>query len=111
MKRIWLLLAGVLHAAAQSNPAAASFATYLGGPSSAANSVAVDPAGFVYVSGVGSTTELACTIPASPQPPGGFVMKLQPRGDGVVWTACLPGLSGVKLWLQRAIARGDDRVS
>ncbi len=51
MKRVGLLFAVALHALTLSNPPLVSYSTYLG-PSSGSNSVAVDPAGYLYVSGI-----------------------------------------------------------
>ena len=94
MKCGWLAFAGMLQAFAQSNPPAVDFVTYL--PAASANQIAVDPAGYAYVSGIYYDSRFPCTWTLGPQSPGtplSFVTKLQPHGDGVVWTACVPGVS------------------
>lgn len=77
---------------ALADPPLIRYATFLG-PSAVATSVAADAQGFLYAAGWFNASEFPCSI----QPAGtsneserGFVIKLQPGGDGAVWTACTP---------------------
>ena len=87
------MLVGALRALALSNPPMVGYISYL--PGVATRYIAVDQAGYLYFPGV---RDSPCNLPAqSPQAADkvyGSVAKLQPGGDGTVWTACLPGAVG-----------------
>jgi hypothetical protein len=93
MKCLWLAFAGMVSAFAQLNLPAVSYATYL--PADTATQIAVDPDGYAYVAGFNYDSRFPCTwtLTQSTSKAISYVIKLQPRGDGVVWTACVPGIS------------------
>jgi hypothetical protein len=89
-----LAFAGILHAFAQSNPPAINYITYL--PAASATQIAFDSAGSAYVAGTYFNSRYSCTWPLGAPSTGNqisFATKLNPNGDGVVWTICMPGLS------------------
>jgi DNA-binding beta-propeller fold protein YncE len=87
------MLVGALRAFSLSDPPLVGYITYL--PGYAISHIAVDQAGYLYFPGV---RDSPCTLPAqSPLADDnvyGSIAKLQPGGDGIVWTACLPGAVG-----------------
>lgn len=94
MKRVGLLFVLALCAHGLSNPPLVSYSTYLG-PSSGSNSVAVDQAGSLYVSGITEVPWFPCGNLQAPDAPSdvrrGAVTKLRPNGEGIVWTRCFSG--------------------
>jgi uncharacterized protein (TIGR03437 family) len=76
-----------------SNPPLLSYATYLGGArGSGAQGLAVDSAGYAYVSGLALSPDFPFTVPPPvPNQPGlyfRFLTKLNPLGTGIVWSVC-----------------------
>ena len=94
MNGVGLLFVVAPYALALSNPPLVSYSTYLG-PSSGSNSVAVDRAGNLYVSGITEVPWFPCDNLPPPDAPSdvrrGAVTKLRPNGDGIVWTRCFSG--------------------
>jgi uncharacterized protein (TIGR03437 family) len=86
-------LVGTLRALTFSNTPMVGYITYL--PGFGTNYSAVDQAGYLYFPGVtGSPCNLPASSPHTADSVYGSITKLQPRGDGAVWTACLPGAVG-----------------
>ncbi len=88
-----LLLAGP--AFALSNPPLVSYVTYVS-EASGVPYTAADQAGYQYVSGITNSPQFPCGTSPGPIPQSfhwGAVTKLQPGGNGVVWTVCLSGAS------------------
>jgi uncharacterized protein (TIGR03437 family) len=90
MRLAWLAFVGTLHAVTFFNPPPVSYSTYL--PGGGASYSGIDGTGALYFSGQSSAP---CSLPPSSLQTTtkiyGTISKLQPAGDTIAWTACLPG--------------------
>ena len=92
MKFAGLLFAGVLSVSGLTNPPLHSYFTYLG-PATGTHYAAVDREGYLYVSGITDVPRYPCPNLPATSVPRTVVTKLWPRGDGIAWMTCLPGLT------------------
>ena len=81
------------------------WATYIGGSAfDAANGIAVDSAGFTYVTGVTASADFPSSGPTQGFPAGGssmaFITKLKPGGLGAVYSI-LWGAGPTQVWRSR----------
>jgi hypothetical protein len=82
---------------------ALAYSTYLGGNGGDdGHGIAVDGAGYAYVTGGGNSSDFPFTVYFSTYKSGGFITKVNPVGTGLVYSACLGDAESLAIALDGA---------